>query len=85
MGSWVTVDRCVDICAAEQYVFAGIDHSQCWCGNILRTDHRNPKVTGSKCNHQCNSGGGLCGKHWANTIYETGYESKGPSRQLFLR
>ncbi|PPR01095.1 hypothetical protein CVT26_016001 [Gymnopilus dilepis] len=65
----MTVEGCIDACAAEGYTSAGLEYGQeCWCGNV--TYPPGESVPSSECNMPCNGNAGeFCGSSALIIIY----------------
>lgn len=74
----LTVPHCINFCRELGYVYAGMQHhSSCFCGNTFPKAHTFPELTEDKCNTSCHGNPGqMCGGEYANSVYETGIESK---------
>lgn len=74
-----TIPHCINFCREAGYVYAGLQYYyQCFCGNTFPKPKTNPKLTEDICNMPCHGNASqICGGHWANSVYETGNESKG--------
>ncbi|XP_063705112.1 uncharacterized protein LOC134834394 [Culicoides brevitarsis] len=73
-GLSTTIEHCVDFCATEGFVYAGLQHKMfCFCGNIF------PQIAGfkqlgeNKCFFSClGNRNQKCGGILASSVYETG-------------
>ncbi|KAF8912082.1 WSC domain-containing protein [Gymnopilus junonius] len=65
----MTVEKCIDACAASTYTSAGLEYGQeCWCGNV--TYPPGESVPAIECNMACNGNAGeFCGSSNLIIIY----------------
>jgi hypothetical protein len=65
----MTVESCLDACAAEGLNLAGVEYSrECFCGNTIVGNNR--PIDNSKCNMACNGNSNqLCGGPGALNLY----------------
>lgn len=65
----MTVESCLDACAAEGLNLAGVEYSrECFCGNTIIGDNR--PIDNSKCNMACTGNPNeLCGGPGALNLY----------------
>lgn len=78
-GQPCTIQHCINFCRELGYVYAGVQHfTHCFCGNTLpKNSPKFPKLGEGKCNTPCRGNPSqMCGGTWANSVYETGNESK---------
>lgn len=68
-GNSMTVEACLDACAAENLNLAAVEYSrECYCGNTIVGDNR--PIDGSHCNMVCSGNPTeLCGGAAALNLY----------------
>lgn len=69
----LTVDRCISICLAEGYEFAGLQNgAECFCGD--ETYNEQGPADESQCNVPCNGEPSqICGGSFRISVYATGF------------
>uniref|UniRef100_A0A336KPV7 CSON013551 protein n=1 Tax=Culicoides sonorensis TaxID=179676 RepID=A0A336KPV7_CULSO len=73
-----SVDKCVEICQNNLFVYAAISRQYCSCGNAYPKIHYHMfnKYDESRCTYPCDGNSSqICGGEWPlKSVYETGIE-----------
>lgn len=68
----MTVDRCLDFCAAEGFAYAGLEYkTQCFCGRAPAAGRAQPDGTLGECDMPCaGDAQQICGGYGQESVYQ---------------